>query len=591
MIPSDFIQTLLARVDAVEVIGRFVPLKKAGLNYAACCPFHTEKTPSFTVSPAKQFYHCFGCGAHGTAVGFLMQHQGLSYPEAVEELARGAGLTVPREGAPREERQGSLFEVTAAAARFFRQSLKASGRAVEYLKARGVSGEIAARFGLGYAPDDWQGLATAFPNYADPALVDAGLVIFKDGRRYDRFRDRIMFPIRDSRGRPIGFGGRVLGSGEPKYLNSPETPLFQKSQELYGLFEARRAVREAGSVLVVEGYLDVVALAQFGVAYAVATLGTSTTPQHVTKLLRQTDSLVFCFDGDEAGRKAAWRALEHVLAVLPDGKHAGFVFLPPGDDPDSLIRREGPAAFAERLDAALPASEFLIRGLTPAAGLATEEDKAQFLKQADGHLAKIQAPNLRLLLAKRIADTAGLQAHEFASLSRAKPLRAPQKNRQRAPAPNNLPISILPTSVAQRLLRALVADPALAAGPDRDLLDGASQGSEPLRELLDFLRRCPQIHSTAGLLQTVEGSPLATVVTRAQAEMLEMGEPLAEEFMAIRLQLEQERARAVLAELQGKSLSELSSQDQQRLRDAVRSQKIDRLRDLNGEDNPPHSCQ
>jgi len=310
MIPNDFITTLLSRVDIVDVIDRSVPLKKAGANYQACCPFHTEKTPSFTVSPTKQFYHCFGCGAHGTAIGFLMEHDGKSFPEAVEALARDAGLAVPHTepAGERERREESsdLAELLLEAARFYRAQLKDAPEAIAYLKRRGLTGAIAARFGVGYAPAGWQNLAKAFPRYDDPALEAAGLVVRGEaGKRYDRFRERIMFPIHDTRGHVIGFGGRVLDSGEPKYLNSPETAVFSKGRELYGLYLARNAIRDAGRVVVVEGYMDVVALAQHGVEYAVATLGTSTTPVHAQKLFRLADTVVFCFDGDAAGRKAA----------------------------------------------------------------------------------------------------------------------------------------------------------------------------------------------------------------------------------------------------------------------------------------------
>src|SRR6185436_11624802 len=365
MIPNDFIQTLLTRVDIVDVIDRYVPLKKAGANYAACCPFHSEKTPSFTVSPGKQFYHCFGCGAHGTAIGFLMEYGGKSFPDAVEDLARQAGIEVPHEErAGDAERRGLAQDLTALmldAAKFYRAQLKDAPRAIDYLKQRGLTGAIAARFGVGYAPDAWQPLAATFDRYDNAALETAGLVIAGEGgKRYDRFRDRIMFPIHDSRGQVIGFGGRVLGEGEPKYLNSPETPLFSKGRELYGLFLARQAIREAGTVVVVEGYMDVVALAQHGVDYAVATLGTSTTPTHVQKLFRQSDRVIFCFDGDAAGRKAAWRALENTLPVLADGKNAAFMFLPDGEDPDDFVRRRGKVAFEELANQATPASEFLL---------------------------------------------------------------------------------------------------------------------------------------------------------------------------------------------------------------------------------------
>src|SRR5436190_2580181 len=365
MIPNDFIATLLGRVDIVQVIDRYVPLKKAGTNYQACCPFHSEKTPSFTVSLVKQFYHCFGCSAHGTAVGFLMEYGGKSFPDAVEELARDAGLEIPRVDRPgekeRQEASADLGAVLLTAAKFYRGNLKSSARAVEYLKKRGLSGTIAARFGVGYAPGDWQALAAMFPDYASDTLVHAGLVINGDsGKRYDRFRDRVMFPIHDTRGRVIGFGGRIIDDGEPKYLNSPETPLFSKGRELYGLFLARDAIHKSDRVVVVEGYMDVVALAQHGVEYAVATLGTSTTPVHAQKLFRMADTVVFCFDGDAAGRKAAWRALENTLPVLLDGKNARFLFLPDGEDPDDYVRKRGKADFERAVDNAVPLSEFLL---------------------------------------------------------------------------------------------------------------------------------------------------------------------------------------------------------------------------------------
>src|SRR5689334_22617279 len=394
MIPNDFIQTLLGRVDIVEVVDRHVPLKKAGANYQACCPFHSEKTPSFTVSPTKQFYHCFGCGAHGTAIGFLMEHAGKSFPEAVEELARDAGLTVPRDErageAESRDETADLSGLMLTAAKFYRARLRASPTAIDYLKGRGLTGNVAARFGIGYAPDAWQALAEAVPDYGDAALERAGLVIRGEGdKRYDLFRDRVMFPIHDSQGRVIGFGGRVLGKGEPKYLNSPETALFSKGRELYGIYLARNAIRAAGRVVVVEGYMDVVALAQHGVEYAVATLGTSTTPTHVQKLFRLADSVVFCFDGDNAGRKAAWRALENALPVLVDGKEATFVFLPESEDPDDFVRRRGKAAFEALLDAGKPLSEFLLEELAHQHPPGSAEGQAALVATAKPLLGEI----------------------------------------------------------------------------------------------------------------------------------------------------------------------------------------------------------
>ncbi len=425
MIPPDFIQQLLARVDIVDVVDKHVKLKKAGQNYSACCPFHSEKTPSFSVSPQKQFYHCFGCGAHGTAVSFLMEYAGMGFRDAVRELAEGVGLPMPQEAnrgesAERAKEAASLGEVMTAAMHFYRRELKRSPKAIEYFKNRGVSGEIAAKFGLGYAPDDWQGLKGAVNDYTASALAECGLVIDSDeGRRYDRFRDRVMFPILDQRGNVIGFGGRVIGDGEPKYLNSPETSLFEKGRELYGLFHARRAIRDTQTAIVVEGYMDVVALAQSGVENAVATLGTATTPTHVQKLLRMADNLVFCFDGDKAGRKAAWRALEQSLPVIMDGKDVRFLFLPAEDDPDTFVRRLGKDAFMAELKKARPLSAVLFDELSAQVDIANEEGRARLLANARPLVSQVSAqaaPALALMLRRRLADIVGLGAIEIERL-------------------------------------------------------------------------------------------------------------------------------------------------------------------------------
>ncbi len=418
MIPQDFIQQLLARVDIVEVVDRHVKLKKAGQNYSACCPFHNEKTPSFSVSPSKQFYHCFGCGVHGTAISFLMEYNGLGFRDAVSELASGVGMALPAEANQAESlekarQSASLGEVMTAVMQFYRRQLKASTKAIDYFKGRGVTGEIAAKFQLGYAPDDWQGLKGAVEDYTAEALKDCGLVIDSDeGRRYDRFRDRVMFPILDGRGNVIGFGGRVIGQGEPKYLNSPETPLFEKGRELYGLFHARRAIRDDNTVIVVEGYMDVVALAQSGVGNAVATLGTATTPMHVEKLLRMADNLVFCFDGDKAGRRAAWRALEQSLPVVADGKDVRFLFLPAEDDPDTFVRRLGKDAFLAEVKAAKPLSAFLFDELRAQVDVGNEEGRARLLTLAKPLITQVAAPALALMLRRKLADEIGLGAIE-----------------------------------------------------------------------------------------------------------------------------------------------------------------------------------
>ena len=398
-IPQTFIQELLNRVDVVDVVGRYVQLKKGGANLMGLCPFHGEKSPSFSVSPTKQFYHCFGCGANGNAIGFLMEHAGMSFIEAVKDLAQQTGMQMPEDDASPQDReraaqqrqkQVTLTDVLEKAAQAYAKQLKAAPRAVDYLKGRGLSGQIAKTFGLGYAPEGWRALASVFPDYQDPLLVESGMVIEHEdekgadgqSKRYDRFRDRIMFPIRNVKGECIGFGGRVLDKGEPKYLNSPETPVFSKGRELYGLFEGRTAIRVAGYALVTEGYMDVVALAQLGFANTVATLGTACTPDHVQKLFRFTDSVVFSFDGDNAGRRAARKALDAALPLATDTRSVKFLFLPAEHDPDSFVRANGEAAFAQCVKEAVPLSRFLIEAAGADCDLSTAEGRARMASQA-----------------------------------------------------------------------------------------------------------------------------------------------------------------------------------------------------------------
>ena len=523
MIPNDFIQTLLSRVDIVDVIDRYVPLKKAGANYVACCPFHSEKTPSFTVSQTKQFYHCFGCGAHGTAVGFLMEYGGKSFPDAVEELARDAGLEVPRVEtrpgeAERREQAQDLASLLLTAAKYYRAQLKDAPQAIEYLKGRGLTGEIAARFGIGYAPDAWQPLASAFPQYDARELETAGLVIAGDaGKRYDRFRDRIMFPIHDSRGQVIGFGGRVLGDGEPKYLNSPETPLFSKGRELYGLYLARNAIREAGRVLVVEGYMDVVALAQHGIEYAVATLGTATTPIHSQKLFRLTDTVVFSFDGDAAGRKSAWRALENTLPVLADGKNALFLFLPDGEDPDDYVRKRGKSAFEALFARATPLSEFLLGELSIQHPPTSAEGRAALVNAARPYLAQLSAPVLSALLRRRLAELTGLPEADLRDLMHSDDAvrRAPSGERTWRPAGPHGPGQRRAPSLVRELIQGLLLQPELArteAVPEPD--DGTAEGSA-LAALAQFCGAGEHPLTTAGVMQHFAGTPFERVLTDA----------------------------------------------------------------------------
>jgi DNA primase len=429
VLPAGFIQELLSRVDVVEVVGRHVELKRAGTVHKGLCPFHSEKTASFTVSPSRQTYHCFGCGAHGDAIRFLMENQALPFMDAVRELAQRAGVTVPEgEASPQErahaaeqrEKRHTLSEVLGRAGDHYKTTLKATPRAIEYLKRRGLTGEIAARFGLGYAPAGWRSLASVFARYDDPLLVEAGLVIVQgegdEQRRYDRFRDRIMFPIRSVRGEVIGFGGRVIDDGEPKYLNSPETPLFVKGRELYGLFEARPALRQARYALVVEGYMDVVALAQAGLGHAVATLGTACTAEHVAKLFRFTDHMVFSFDGDAAGRRAAGRALEAALPHASDLRSVRFLFLPPEHDPDSFVREHGAAAFEQLVSAAAPLSRMLLLTAQDGCDLALAEGRARMLAQAKPMIELLPTGALREQLVAEVARVGDTTAEQLKAL-------------------------------------------------------------------------------------------------------------------------------------------------------------------------------
>ena len=427
-IPRAFIDDLIARTDIVEVIGSRVPLKKAGREWKACCPFHGEKSPSFTVSQTKQFYHCFGCGAHGTALTFLMEHDRLPFPDAVEDLAGRAGLEVPREGGagpdPRDRQLDDLYALMAAADQHFRDALRDSERGKDYLKGRGLVGETAARYHLGYAPPGWDAILRKFgaTDAGQQALLAAGLIIERsaDAQRgqgfYDRFRDRVMFPIRDTRGRVVGFGGRILDQGEPKYLNSPETPLFHKGRELYGLYEARQELRNIERLLVVEGYMDVVRLAQAGIHYAVATLGTATTPEHLNRLFRVTGDVVFSFDGDKAGRQAAWRALETCLPFAKEGRQIKFLFLPEGHDPDTLVAEEGREAFEARVAGAMPLSEYLVSHFAAETDLASVDGRARLAELARPLIGRVPEGVYRELLVERLAREVRMPAPRLAAL-------------------------------------------------------------------------------------------------------------------------------------------------------------------------------
>lgn len=554
MIPQSFVQELLSRIDIVDVIERYLPLKKSGANYFACCPFHGEKSASFSVSPSKQFYHCFGCGVHGSAIGFLMEYSGIGFVDAVKELASQVGLQVPDDGRnanTHDDASERLYEAVSLAARFYRDQLKPARNAVDYLKRRGLSGEVAARFGLGYAPDEWQALQKIFPDYDARTLADAGLVIDNDqGRRYDRFRGRIIFPIHDRRGRIIAFGGRVLDKGEPKYLNSPETPLFEKGRELYGFFLAQKAIRDTGFAVVVEGYMDVVALAQYGIENAVATLGTATTPQHIHTLLRQTDRVVFCFDGDAAGRRAAWRALENALESLRDDATLAFLFLPAEHDPDSFVRAHGADSFRTAATAATPLASFLIQELAGRHPLDTAEGRAAFVHESAPLVNRIGAPLLRLQVVKSVAETSGLtQAEVELALSelaartprrRATPDAPPQASTTTSPdepsaAPPRPRRSPQPTqrsrphgrrkppSTTGTLLRLVLQHPTWAARLPVSLVPDSSPEGLALIAIIDMLSLGEPIPAggLGALIERFRDTPHAETLSRVAAELVE----------------------------------------------------------------------
>lgn len=573
MIPESFIQELLNRVDIVEVIDKAVPLKKAGANYSACCPFHNEKSPSFTVSPTKQFYHCFGCGAHGSALSFLMEYNGLSFVEAIHDLAKQVGMIVPQE--QRDPNQPaptskavllSLQETLQQAANYYKAELKKSPRAIDYLKARGLSGQVAAKFQIGYAPAGWQNLQTIFPQYDAEPLETAGLVVQNEqGRRYDRFRDRIMFPIHSQKGEVIGFGGRVINPEDsPKYYNSPETPLFQKGHELYGLFMARRAIRDAGRVLVVEGYMDVVALAQYGIEYAVAALGTATTPFHIAKLMRQTDEIVFSFDGDKAGRTAAWRAVMNALPAIKDGVKLRFLFLPAEHDPDSFVREFGKEAFEAEMDKAMPLSQYIIQHLSEHNPLASQEDKVQFLNDAEPILKQIQAPRYAMLLRKKVAEMTGLAQGEMQRM-----LKLPNTAKAKEKAVRQR--SRTPLSLHLRLALMLLMRPQWAQAALLEQVTGESDEAQMLRVVLKAAIAKPESRPVV-LLQMI-----APYISEALRHQLHRELSLLDETLDFTLEFEGActqlsdmaliaREKSLLGQLTEKPFSSLSDAEREALR-------------------------
>lgn len=584
MIPQPFIQELLTRVDIIDAIDRHVSLKKAGANHIACCPFHSEKTPSFTVSTTKQFYHCFGCGAHGDAINFLMEYCGYSFVEAIKDLAVSVGMQVPEqqtdspsisidsnvENEHTANAAQDLFEVMRVATQFYREQLKQSEKAIDYLKKRGLSGQTAARFAIGYAPNGWQNLAALFADYhsemTKKKLVCAGLVISsEEGKQYDRFRDRIMFPILNQKGRIVAFGGRIIDQGEPKYLNSPETDLFTKGREIYNLFSARKAIRAAQCIVVVEGYMDVVTLSQYGIEYAVATLGTAITSYHIQKLLRQSDKIVFCFDGDNAGKKAAWRALENSLAQLTDGKTINFLFLPEGQDPDSYVSQYGKKAFEQQISQSTPLSEFLLQELVCDLNLQTTEGRAKFIRDAKPLLRQIGAPAMTHMLLKRMSQLCGLEQNELETLLQVKrtALRHVQKNIPRKQ----------PVSPYRWLILILLYDPKFFCNLDKELLALCSDNNEELaalKLLVEFLGNRPDIvnsPSTASFLIYLQDYPYRSLLEQIESEILDWddGLDLEAEFTGALQKLRELQRRKRMTELHSKPLGLLTDEEKREL--------------------------
>lgn len=594
-IPQSFIHELLNRVDIVDVIDRLVPLKKKGANYGASCPFHNEKTPSFTVSPTKQFYHCFGCGVHGNAINFLMDFSGVSFVEAVTDLAAQVGLQIPaqqkdvqsnlsnadsrtfsvtEDGKQRyaEEYPENLYEVMKLAARYYQGQLKNSKEAIAYLKERGLTGETAAHFAIGYAPDGWQNLKNAFSNYRSEAganmLISAGLVIgSSDHKHYDRFRGRIIFPILSLKGMIIGFGGRILGQGEPKYLNSPETQLFAKGRELYNFFSARRAIREAGRVLVVEGYMDVVALHQHGIEYAVAALGTAITSFHIQKLLRQTDNVVFCFDGDNAGKKAAQRAMENSLPYLIDGKNLTFLFLPESEDPDSYVHQVGKEAFESLLDNAIPLSVFLFKSLLMHVDLQTDEGCAKLVRDAKPLLKQVTAPALALMLLKRLSELTNISQRELEEMLQIKRVASSPRVRGKAPRPR-------PVTPFRWLMQILLYQPVYFKKLDRSLfvnLEGTHEEEKVLKTLIEIFDIHPHIvddTSGSSVMVYFQDNPHRRLLETIESETLEWNDAidLEAEFSGAMMRIQEIQRKRRMAELHSKSLSTMTIEEKQELK-------------------------
>lgn len=562
-IPREFIQLLLSRIDIVELIDGRVPLrKKSSNNYFACCPFHTEKSASFSVSQNKQFYYCFGCGAHGNAIDFLMQYDRLSFPEAIDALAKLVGIEVPREVTTQHTSTAnpSLYDLLADIAQFYQAELRKATRAINYLKQRGVSGNIAKQFGVGFAPPGWDQVLQHFGKSSQLKhdLTEAGMLIHKDdGGWYDRFRDRIMFPIHDRRGRIIGFGGRVIDKGEPKYLNSPETPIFQKGHELYGLYQTLQINRQLPRILIVEGYMDVIALFQHEIQYAVATLGTATTVHHLQRLFRYTSEIVFCFDGDAAGRTAAWRALLVTLPIMHDDLQVRFMFLPEGEDPDSCVRKEGKASFEERMQKAMSLSSFFFQSISTQADLSSVDGRARFVKLATEHLNQLPPGIFQQMMFTELAKKAGIDS----KLKQPdQPINQPKLQKMRTPSTLRLAMTLL------------VQQPLLAAEWTAPLPALTIPGFALFKEVFDLIKE-HSIQSTGALLELWRERKELTILAKvAQTEHMIPAHGITNEFLGSLQQLQKLAREQVIEQLLSKLAQDtLSIEERQQLQELIHS--------------------
>ena len=568
MIPESFINELLNRIDVVDIIDKRVPLKKTGANFVACCPFHQEKTPSFSVSPSKQFYHCFGCGAHGSAISFLIDHDGLNFIDAIHELAKVVGLKVPNQvdEKPEKKKENIVLEDSLILAKkYYQARLKASPEAIKYLKSRGLTGEIAKQFSIGFAPGGWNNLNEVFKDYDNDVLIKSGLINKNEkGKRYDRFRNRIMFPIYNAKGQLVGFGGRVIDEKDsPKYYNSPETSLFQKSYELYGLLAARKSIRDKGYVLVVEGYMDVVSLAQHGISNAVATLGTATTSFHIQKLIRYTSEIIFCFDGDEAGKSAAWRAMQNSLASVTDEVQLKFLFLSEQHDPDSYVRENSKEKFEKLAKDATPLSEYVVHYLTKKNDLTSQEDRVKFLNSVEPILNNIASLKLTFLLKKRISELLNLTIDELDKVINVK------SKENTKPSSKNIPREA--TSVVRRFISLLISDPSSVEENDKDIAWGDSLDEQLARACITKVLM-DQNHNTASIFHFLNNQFDSDFVDEIKSQVLNFDEKInvEEEVNILRNRIKKNKSKVLnkskLDAIKNKSFDTLSSEEKEFLK-------------------------